>query len=316
MQLQSKYPFLQYASIYWIHHTTGFRQGKSKTWALWKRMVFAGHSLAKMPWKHDWFNADDPVTLDWVYKCPHYALIPYALSSGLSVTQLRDWVQKWDSKTLEIILGDNIKNSGLQQAFWDAARDGELAIVEKLVEAGIDMNYANKFELALESAAENDHSDVVEKLLSAGSYHIVVGVFSAVLDRAAKNGCLKTVETLLSAGADVNFPKHLSPALFGAVQSGHLEVVSTLLGAGANVNAINDERRTALHEAARAGHLAVVNKLILNGADAFATDIDGQTARAKAEEMSGKDYLYIAQILERVEREVSFGLDPLSALFA
>ncbi|KAI1363191.1 hypothetical protein F5Y08DRAFT_251923 [Xylaria arbuscula] len=48
--LSLSHPFLDYASVNWIFHTTNFRPEKSKTWDVWQMMVIEGHHIAKSPW--------------------------------------------------------------------------------------------------------------------------------------------------------------------------------------------------------------------------------------------------------------------------
>ncbi|KAI3327718.1 hypothetical protein HD806DRAFT_531057 [Xylariaceae sp. AK1471] len=282
MQLESKYPFLHYASIYWIYHTAGFRQGRSSTWGLWKRMVFHGHALAKMPWGADLFDANDPTTSDWVFECPHHALLRHVIKSGPTYDKLCELVSKCDTETLGIILSDNEQSRELQQVLQIAAHRGDLGPVTRLLEAAAtNDDYTTWCRLALSAAAEGGRLNVVEMILGAGADANVdvVSQWSGetALHIAAGHGHTEIVEALLGAGADVNARWFNDTPLHRAAGYGHTEIVEALLGAGADVNTrwFSD---TPLHRAAGCGHAEIVETLLGAGADANATDIQGRTA--------------------------------------
>lgn len=48
--LQIYYPFLKYASVHWISHTTRFRHRTSSTWGMWEQIFTQKHGLAEIPW--------------------------------------------------------------------------------------------------------------------------------------------------------------------------------------------------------------------------------------------------------------------------
>ena len=50
LKFQREHPFLEYASVYWLEHTRGFRETPSQTWGLWQQMMEHGHGLAQFLW--------------------------------------------------------------------------------------------------------------------------------------------------------------------------------------------------------------------------------------------------------------------------
>ncbi len=63
--------------------------------------------------------------------------------------------------------------------------------------------------------------------------------------------------------------------LFTAAQMGNVDLAKALLAAGADPRAVNDERRTPMHEAAEAGFPDFIKWLAESGADLNARDQDG-----------------------------------------
>jgi ankyrin repeat protein len=154
-----------------------------------------------------------------------------------------------------------------------AAASGWLPVVEALVEAGADVNAANrKRQTALTLAARNGHAAVVERLRRAGAAGPVDAdrFRAAALVKAAEQGDVGRLRELLGAGvpataadpADREFT-----ALHRAVYAGHAEAVRVLLAAGADVNATPDR---PVIVAASAGPVEIVRALLAAGADVHA----------------------------------------------
>jgi esterase/lipase superfamily enzyme len=126
---------------------------------------------------------------------------------------------------------------GIDSDLLEAAKAGDTAKVEQLLEQGADVNAKDKNgKTALMNAAFNGHTG------------------SAMV--------------LLEAGADVNAKdKNGWTALIEAVNGGHTETVKALMDAGADVNAKEDEYgMTALTVAAEKGHAEIVEILKQAGA--------------------------------------------------
>ena len=133
-----------------------------------------------------------------------------------------------------------------------ATKNGDMATVEKLLEAGAKVNGGALFDIQgtpmlitpLLAAAEAGHAAVVAVLLKAG----------AKMNRATTGG--------------------FTP-LFFAVQRGHRAAVSVLIEAGDEIDIESDQQCTPLNYAAQNGHEAVLAVLIKAGGDVNRTRDDG-----------------------------------------
>ncbi len=136
-----------------------------------------------------------------------------------------------------------------QEQYLQAALEGNLSIIQKGLEAGLDVDAVD----------ENG--------------------FSA-LTLASYNGHNEIINFLLQKGASVNLPnKNRRTALMLASSGPFNETVKILLNAGANPNIVdNIEQFSALMFASAEGQLEVVKTLVENGADRALKDIDGDTA--------------------------------------
>lgn len=154
-------------------------------------------------------------------------------------------------------------------ALFEAAHNGELADVKRLVASGttVDaMDEENRTPMMF--AAFNGHGRVVSYLLTQGAE-----VDSR--DASGRTGLLyassgpfvDTVEILLDAGADVNIQGSLEgfTALMTAAAEGQLEVVRLLLERGADPTLEDVDGDTALSFAREHGHTAVADLLEVAG---------------------------------------------------
>jgi uncharacterized protein YceK len=130
-----------------------------------------------------------------------------------------------------------------------AAQNGELAIVQALLDRGADANTKTQGgRTALEVAAGRGHAAVIPALLNAGAE---VNARSAGMETAlmvaVRRGHTTSVLALLDKGADVNASSFMGEtALIDAADRGHMAIVQALLDKGADVNAKTIEGRTAL----------------------------------------------------------------------
>ena len=187
------------------------------------------------------------------------------------------------------------------QALVSAARDGDLAGVQKLLAGGIDINAKGDTfgRTALMEAAADGRIDVVRALLRRGAnVNAKDDLGHMALFWGARDGSLDVVRALLDKGADVNAKSDddVGTALASASLGGHLDIVRALLDRGADVNAkSNNTIGTALAAAAFGGHLDIVRALLDKGADVDArSDKDGGTALMAA---SAQSHLDVVQAL-------------------
>ena len=122
----------------------------------------------------------------------------------------------------------NVRNRNGETALSIAAYGGQSAYVQRLVEAGAEVNFYGWPPLAY--AAFNGHTAIVDYLLKHG----------AEIDASTENG---------------------STALFFAARYGHRDVVELLLRHQANVTRVNENGDTAVDWAARASNTDIEDLL-------------------------------------------------------
>ncbi|KAI1740288.1 hypothetical protein F4680DRAFT_115030 [Xylaria scruposa] len=306
------YPFLEYASANWILHTRNFKEETSKTWRLWKNMVYYGNDLVNPPWKENASNNNSHILM-WAYDARHCGLIRLIASSvGFSMGQrmriIFNSVKDNNLDALNVLLEGQYLGSENSGPLVVAARGGYLEIVEKLLAAKADVNAvsAENDWTALQVAAGRGHIDIVECLLTAQADVNAAAAYSngrTALQAAAEKGHLKIVKRLLAIKADVNAAPAIDgglTALQAAAKGGHLEIVERLLAAKADVNAAaaNHNGRSALQAAAEKGHLNIVKLLLAAKADvnAAAAEYEGLTALQAA---TRQGHIEIKMRLER-----------------
>lgn len=168
----------------------------------------------------------------------------------------------------------------------EAAKEGNIAEVARLIDIGIDVNhvYGPWRDTAFLVGVEVQHADggiVTRANLNASPSRKDC---ATALQLAAGTGSLDLVKMLLDAGADINAPGPGTgglTALQVAAGAGLLDMVKLLLNAGADVNApgSNIGGRTALRVATGTGSLEMVKILLDAGADpnARGSQIGGRT---------------------------------------
>ena len=110
------------------------------------------------------------------------------------------------------------EDDGTDQWMWSAAIDGNLPMIEGLIDLGMDIN----------ETADNDDDPENPFYQAEG----------AIL-QAAANGHLELVRWMLSHGARINYVVHGSPRCLPLVQAsteGHLDVVKLLVEHGADIH--------------------------------------------------------------------------------
>lgn len=285
---QPEHPFLEYASMHWLHHTKEFQKGVSKTWNLWQKMARYGHNLAQFPWaptslehhfQHRQSNdyASDTYIEDlldshpegeeyhplrWAFNNRHRAILwlifhadpslPINMYYRLTVSLIERSIWEQDVQLLDVILSGSNK-------------------LQHLLDLPV---YASNN--ALQAAASAGYLEVTEMLLAAGvnvDATTPINGAKTALRLAAEAGHLAVTARLIEAGADLNL--HLGSgyngltALHLAATKGHFWIVELLLTAGANVHSLTfgDEILTALHLAAKSGHLEIITRLLKAGLD-------------------------------------------------
>jgi ankyrin repeat protein len=191
-------------------------------------------------------------------------------------------------------------------AFFAAAAEGDLALVELLLEAGMPAATRDQWgSSALLEASRNDRTAVVSRLLARGAKPGDAPGGEPPLTVAAESGSLGALEVLLAAGADPDqaadptkgpggsplqracaaevweaarlllgagaspllVASPLPSPLFLAAESGHSPTVALLLGKGADPNTRGTGGAAPIWLPVWNGHVEVVRLLLLAGAD-------------------------------------------------
>ncbi len=127
--------------------------------------------------------------------------------------------------------------SQVDQALYEAAKDGEVMEINQLLDRGANVN----------CSINGDGSPLIG---------------------AARNGRLEAVRLLLDRGADPNMavPGDGNPLIMAA-RDGQADVVTLLLDRGARIDEVVPGDENALIQASSSGQLAVVKLLVSRGAD-------------------------------------------------
>jgi ankyrin repeat protein len=135
----------------------------------------------------------------------------------------------------------------LKVRYFDAARNGNIELLDAFYQAGLDKNVAdNKGYTALILTAYHGHKEAVSFLLNAGA-----------------NPCQEDNKG--------------NTALMGAIFKGHLSVAKTLMFTDCNIDETNSQGQTALMFASLFDRQSLVSELIVQGADPQHTDFAGNS---------------------------------------
>ena len=226
------------------------------------------------------------------------------------------------------------------EGFHRAAELGDLEVLRKMLEGGVDLQARLEGESALHAAAAAGREDSLAFLLERGMAINTAGAGGrTALMRAAQEDRGEAVVFLLRQGADVEVRdesgyraltlaaeaghtgvvevlapvsrEYLDDALFLAALRGHAATVDALAQFGASVYARMEDGRTALMMAAREGRAEVVRVLLDHGANRYAVDLEGLTAGQIA--MAAGE-LELGQALSAAPGEGAFALPELPEL--
>lgn len=147
-----------------------------------------------------------------------------------------------------------------------AARGGQSAVLELLIDKGVDVNEKDSYgRTALMAAASAGQTEAVRTLLDRGAkIDAMDSAGNAALHHAVwLRGHVDTARALLERGADVNARPHPGgrTILMEAAESGNLELVKLLVEKGADVNALSGYE-TALTRA-RGPHIEEIEKVLI-----------------------------------------------------
>jgi ankyrin repeat protein len=159
-------------------------------------------------------------------------------------------------------------------SLFRAAKHGNLTAVQRLIEAGADLQpkpgLFERESSAIKEAAKRQHGKVVEYLLEAGRLKIVHDGFAdEKLQEAVRAGQHEEVERLVAAKKFLERAQsNNNQALREAAGNGDLALVKLLFAGGATPDGVGDDYpyTTALERAAEKGHTATIRFLLSKGA--------------------------------------------------
>jgi len=136
-----------------------------------------------------------------------------------------------DSRSRKQIL----RQESLSKAVIDAAKNGQLQVIKRLVAAGAEVTSSDS--QALRFAAANSHLDTLEYLISKRAD--VNANEDEALRNAVTKGSIDVVKYLLDVKANVNSQE--GNILRIAAETKDIELIKVLIATGADVNAMNDQ---------------------------------------------------------------------------
>lgn len=151
-------------------------------------------------------------------------------------------------------LSDESGQTMVPNALLDAVRNGDLKVVQTLLEQGADTETKDELNrTALHLAVNGGHAAIVEALLNGGADIEAIALVTSSMRRL-----LSMIRGSQKKGYRV---LHL------AARRGNTALTKILLARGAKVNSLNCDVEMALRIAARYGHTEVVKILLDNGAE-------------------------------------------------
>lgn len=216
----------------------------------------------------------------------------------------------------------------LKTAVFNAARDGKLRLLSKLLE-----NKAKEEVVTLMSektngatpllmAARYGHLDMVDYLLDQCSASVEIGGSvnfdgetiegAPPLWAASAAGHLKVVQSLLDHGASVNNTTLTnSTPLRAACFDGHLEIVKFLVEHKADLEVANRHGHTCLMISCYKGHKEIAQFLLEKGADVNRKSVKGNTALHDCAESGSLEIMkMLLKYGARMEKD-GYGMTPL-----
>ncbi|KAK3339419.1 ankyrin repeat-containing domain protein [Neurospora tetraspora] len=277
--LDSQYPFLEYASLYWLDHAEA-AEARNVSQTEFLRGIKEDHGVERLSLAHTWFCYDK--ALPWE-KCGEYADLLFAsvIHSYNSIAKI----------LLEHRADISPQGWDYGPALQASAIKGSTEMSRLLIEYGADPNGWHGGYTPLQDATRYGYKESVRLLLEHGADVNAISPDGTALclalhrdsfERCTVSEIKDLIKLLVEHGADVNvsYGEYASNALHDAALDGDEEIVRLLLEHGADVNARGGRYDTALQAAACAANMPLhysrggdpkwtdITKMLLdNGAD-------------------------------------------------
>jgi ankyrin repeat protein len=201
-------------------------------------------------------------------------------SQNSSARSILRWASRIGFETLVKLLlaGDStLLDSvaiGVYTPLQIAAKEGNLGVIEVLLEAGADIDAVKWSDTPLYLATSEGHKKAVALLLDKGADANARGGYNSnAIQEASYQGNREIVDLLIEKGADVNaIAVEGNTALQKASYKGHKEIVELLIDRGADVHALGGFYGNGVQAASLGGRKEILELLIEKG---VAVDVQG-----------------------------------------
>ncbi|KAK6827193.1 heterokaryon incompatibility protein-domain-containing protein [Apiospora arundinis] len=167
----------------------------------------------------------------------------------------------------------------LSAALAEAAEQGQMAEIVRLVKAGADPNGTSCEARPLILASKEGHTKAVEVLIDCNAKVDLVGERDeTAVTCSASSGYVDIVKILHKHGANIDhLDEENRPAIWHAAWEGQEKAVRLLIDLGAKKDIPDVVSRTPLWVASERGHMGVVEALLEHGSNIECADRSGRT---------------------------------------
>ncbi|MDE0572751.1 ankyrin repeat domain-containing protein [Demequina sp. B12] len=203
-----------------------------------------------------------------------------------------------------------VTDAPLDEQLEQAIGDGNTALVDALIEGGVDpeADFGLGF-TPLRMAITGDHTEIVEALIAAGADAAATDAigYNSLHTAGLNQASAETTQLLLDAGAD---PEQFDESIYNAsplhlaARNDSVDALQAMVDSGADPDLVNPMYgANPLFFAAESDQVAAAQYLIDIGADYNHTDLEGQTLLGEAYEFDATGVIALLEELgaERVD---------------
>ncbi|OWZ00875.1 LOW QUALITY PROTEIN: Serine/threonine protein kinase, partial [Phytophthora megakarya] len=217
-----------------------------------------------------------------------------------------------------VLIDVNQRDSHKQTELMKVAREGNLAAIRTLIEAGADIHAIDeKRRTALIHATENGNNlHLIQFLVECGAnVNSVDDTKRTALVYALESRHLDVARLLVQNGADIDTTEENGQtSLMLAVKKNDMDAVRFLVQNNASINDVDKNGMTSLMYATQSGNLNMVRDLLNSGADASSANSYGVTAVHIATTMEYSDIRRLLMGSRVLARTQDLGADRLVKL--